>query len=126
MIVHGEYTMPVALHGIPLWSTWQRPTATKTWFGVAGALTTIGKNTVRQGTIDATLMNFSTYALLQNTLNSMDAQLDNCLKGTLNVDGIEYPRCLFLGFEQGEPAQWDASLVHGWVLRGRLRWKQTR
>lgn len=126
MIIHNRYQFPVALHGTPSWSSWNRPTAVRKWFGIKGALTVVGANTVRQCALEATLMNFPSMQLLNIALNSMDDQLDNCLQGTLNVDGITYPKCLFMGFEPGEAPFYDASGVHGWIIRGRLLWQQTR
>lgn len=126
MIIHNRYQFPVALHGTPVWSPWARPVSLKTWFGVKGGLTLVGANTVRECSLEATLMNFASLQLLNVALNSMDDQLDACLQGTLNIGGVTYPRCLFMGFQQGEPAWYDASLVHGWIVRGRLVWQQTR
>lgn len=126
MIVHDTTTIPVAVHGLPLWSNWHRPTSVKTWYGVAGALTLVGANTLRECVVEGTLTNYPTLVNFENAQTVMVEATDNALKGTLNIDGIQYPRCLFLGWEPAAPPFWDGSGQHGWTQFGRLRWQQTR
>ena len=126
VIVLNTFTFPVAVHGTPLWSNWQRPTAIKTWYGVKGALTLVGANTVRECIVDGTMTNYPTYTNMENANETMLAALDAALKGTLNIDGIQYPRCLFLGWEPSAPAFYDGSGQHGWTQFVRLKWQQTR
>ena len=118
--------MPVAVHGTPNWSPWARPVSIKTWFGVKGALTLVGANTVRECTTEVTLTNYASYQLMEYDIQVMVVYTDNALSGTLNFDGILYPKCLFLGYEQSAPAFYDGSGQHGWTQFGRLRWLQIR
>ena len=126
MIVHATTIIPVEVHGTPYWSNWHRPTSVKTWYGVAGALTLVGANTLRECIIEATMTNYPTYVNFENALSIMVNATDNALKGTLYIDGIPYPRCLFFGWEPSAPAFYDGSGAHGWTQMGRLRWQQTR
>ncbi len=126
MIYHNTFTVPVALHGSPLWGNWARPLSQKTWFGVKGALTLVGANQLRECTVEATLTNFELYDMLETATALMVAATDDALKGTLNIDGINYPKCLFLGWEPSAPAFYDGSGLHGWTQFGRLKWQQTR
>ncbi len=126
MITQSAFTFPVALHGTPLWGNWARPTSIRTWFAVKGALTHVGANTVRECVVEGIMTDYPTFANLENANETMVDALDNVLKGTLSIDGIEYPRCLFLGWEPSAPAFYDASGQHGFTQFLRLRWQQTR
>ncbi len=126
MIIHDTTTIPVAVHGIPVWSPFQRPVSTKTWYGVAGALTLIGANTVRECVVEATMTNYPTLVNFENAVTVMVNAMDNALRGTLYIDGIPYPRCVFFGWEPAAPPFYDGSGQHGWTQFGRLRWVQTR
>lgn len=126
MIIQGAFTYPVALNGTPLWSPWVRPVSLKTWYGVRGALSLVGALQTRDCTVEATLTNFATLALFETAHQYMVDQLDNVLTGTLSIDDILYPRCLFLGWEPSAPAFYDGSGLHGWTQFGRLKWQQTR
>ncbi len=118
--------MPVAVHGTPQWGPWARPVAVKTWYGVKGALALVGANTTRDMSTDCTMTNYPLYELLEQDIQTMVIYTDNALSGTLNFDGILYPKCLFLGYEPGAPAFYDGSGEHGWTQFGRLRWLQMR
>jgi hypothetical protein len=127
MIVHDEYTFPVAFHGTPLWSPWVRPIAQKTWYGVSGALTLLGSQQTRECVVEATLTNFAQFAQIEVAADAMAAQAELPLTGVLWFsETVFYERVLFLGWEPNAAPFWDGSNFHGWTVQGKLKWQQTR
>ncbi len=126
LIVHEDFTFPVACHGTPLWGAWARPISHKTWFGLTGALTLTSPSQIREGVVEATMYGFATRFALEASQQEMDMRMDAALSGTLLIDGVYYPRCLFLGWAPSSTAFFDGSGQHGWVQMGTLRWQMTR
>ena len=81
---------------------------------------------MREGVVEATMTNYASRYLLEVAQETMDAQLNAGLNGTLYIDGVYYTKCLFLGWEVNGPAFYDGSGQHGWTQMGRLRWQRTR
>ena len=85
----------------------------------------IGKPGGRNLSTSYTVSGFSTATLLDSHLTAINLLIGQ-LTGTVIVGspfGGAFGGCTFLGFDVAEQF-FDGSGVHGWVARGRLRWRQ--
>lgn len=97
------------------------------FFGVRGEAHLLGDISGRDLTCDFMLSGFGTSALLDAAIKTIEAQMGR-LTGTVSLTGnivTSQPNCTFLAFERG-PMMIDGSGVNGWLVRGRLRWRQQR
>lgn len=97
------------------------------FFGVRGESHIIGEPYGRDLSCEITLQNYATIALLEAALHHYAiraGRLTGTLTETLGGFSRQFPKCTFLGFEPGSEPFVDGSGVHGWVMFGRLLWRQ--
>ena len=118
------YIFPVAFHGTPLLPPYTRPIVEQSFWGISGVQVLVGQTQSRSLTLNATLSRYSSVLDLMHRVSDMDNQLRDGLSGTLVVDNVYYPDCLFSGWRPSAPPFLDGSGVNGWVQSGELAWLQ--
>lgn len=97
------------------------------FFGVRGEAHLLGDACGRDLTCDYMLSGFLTSSDLDTAIKAIEAKI-GVLTGTVALTGniVTSQRfCTFLAYERGS-MQFDGSGVNGWLVRGRLRWRQQR
>lgn len=123
LAVDGQHGMITAIgpHDLPI--------AVGKFFGVVGESHIVGSRYGRDLVCDVTFSGYANRAALQTALDLM-SDYNGALTGTviqnISSDITLFNECTFLGFEPARPAFLEGSGVHGWVMFGRLRWRQRR
>jgi hypothetical protein len=125
VIVHAEFVFPIANHEAPMCGAWQRPRSVRQWFGVIGTLNILGRLSHREISVGVTLSGFNTNGDLEAAVQLMANALDLGLTGTLVIDGVQYAKCVFLGWEPQDKPFYCGTGVNKWTQFGRLTWHQS-
>lgn len=121
-IAQNSFNFNDPIHGTVLAPGFAPQIAVQTFFGVLGAAVLTGQPTSRTLTVEVTYRGYSSQALLTTAIAQVQAKQGQT--GTLTVDAINWPNCVFVNFEPIEAPFKEGSGVHGWVQRGKLTWIQ--
>ena len=114
------------LHGTIGTTQYDADISRQTFFGIRGEFYLLGQKKGRDLSCWILLHAYDTHSALQNGVDVLNGwQLES---GTLNWsvggDSKDWTNTIFLGFEADEEPWWDASGVHGWQVKGKLKFRQ--
>ncbi len=109
-------------HGSIVASAYDAARVTQRWFGVNGEMTLTGGISGRNLSCWLLLTGYASHGLLHAGLANLQGLANT--SGTLDVNGLEFLNCIFLGFEPEEEPWLDGSGVNGWQVKGTMRFRQ--
>ena len=118
----GGYNFESVKHGTLLAPPYAVQESVQSWWGVSGAAILLGKQTVRENTIEVTFTGYTSESDLRSAVATMQGHVGD--NGTLDVDGVSWPKSYFKGFMPDGPPFKDGSGVNGWVQFGKLMFTQ--
>lgn len=96
--------------------------ATQKWFGTNGEYTMTGGISGRELSCWLLLTGYNSHGDLHAGLANLQGLANT--SGTLDVDGLEFLNVIFNGFELEEDPWLDGSGVHGWQVKGMMKFRQ--
>lgn len=131
-ISHGGYAFEsITTHQLPIEGDWEQEPKVVNFYGVPGSVEIRDAIHGREITLEAKFSGYSTRALLQAALTTLDSKINSLNDKTLTIttsgDTLTYYHCTFRGFRRvGQPMQVDGSSVNDWFQDGALVWWQLK
>lgn len=130
-ISHDSYTFEsITSHEVPIEGQFDHEPIVNSFFGVPGSVEIRDALHGREIRIGASFRGYSTKALLQAALTTVDGKVGRLNDKTLTVsDGtstLTYYHCTFRGFERTGPPTADVNGGAEWIQEGVLVWWQLK
>ena len=125
-IVLGSLSSGAALHGTINATPWDYSRTTQKWFGVIGEYTLIGSAHGRELSAWCQPSGYASEAALQIAVQAINDFVNTNGTMTCTIGGVTktYPNTIFNGFEMDEDPWIDASGINGWIVLGKLKFRQ--
>ncbi len=127
-VTFANSNLGLTIYDPPQPGQWDTPLARKSWFGVGGEATLVGKAKGRPVTMTAHLRGYASLNAVETAINSLQN-----LRGTFGSlvvdlgggDATTYTLCTFESCTPTEMPWLDGSGVNGWQCGIRLEWRQS-
>jgi hypothetical protein len=130
-ISHGGYAFEsIGTHGMPMEHNWVNEPKVSRFCGVVGAVEIRDAIHEREIRLWAKFSGYSTRALLQTALNTLDSKINTLNDATLTItvsgDVMTYYHCTFRGFERDSTGFYSVAGGTIWQQDGWLVWTQLK